>query len=74
MDESRIRELLLSQYGLRVKPEMAKYISGRLISAPQAPLPVIAGDARTGVAVRQVLSGAELLAALSATPSVAAAS
>lgn len=61
MGENELQRYVREQLGLRVGPEMAAYILKRLNAddAP-APIPVIAADARTGIAVRKELPPAVL--------------
>jgi hypothetical protein len=49
-----IGHLFLKQFGLRLAPHMCRYIASRLHSGLPLPdvLPVMGGDARTGVPVR----------------------
>jgi hypothetical protein len=91
VDESGIHKLLLKRYGLRVRPEMGRYLLRRMQKrsdgtsdgtsaatsdgAPQgAVIAVMGGDARTGVAIRQLIAADELsadelaAAAASSTP------
>jgi hypothetical protein len=49
---SEAQQLLLDRLGLRVGPEMAAYVL-RSLDAGVATTPVIATDAKTGVAVKQ---------------------
>jgi hypothetical protein len=63
-DDSRIRELLLKQFHLRVGPEMSRYILDQLKRSRTDSIPVMGGDARTGVAVRQLLAAPKLLDAM----------
>ena len=51
--EQRVRTWLLHRLGLRVGPRTAAYVL-RHLNSPD-PLPVMAGDARTGVPVRRVI-------------------
>jgi hypothetical protein len=59
-DDAQVRELLLKRFGLRVRPEMGQYVLRRLAAAPSDSIPVMGGDARTGVAVRQIIAAAAL--------------
>lgn len=59
-ETSRITDLLLKHFGLRVRPEMGQFILKRMSSSPDASIPVIGGDSRTGVAVRQLLAARDL--------------
>jgi hypothetical protein len=61
MQADQIPPLLLQRLGLRIGPNMAQYISESFNGNPSAPLPIIAGDARTGIARRQSLDPAHLL-------------
>jgi hypothetical protein len=66
----RMADLLLNRFRLRVRPEMAEFVLKRMLDASGEPIPVMGGDARTGVAVRQLLAAQELQRALdSNTPS-----
>ena len=62
MDLTEVRRRLLQHYGLRVEDEMGRYVLGRLTQAGQAlaELPVIGGDARTGMPLRISVSSASL--------------
>ncbi len=64
MDQSRIGPLLLQELKIRVGPAMAAYIARRLAEAkddPSQPIPVMGGDARTGVPVRRLVDPRVLL-------------
>ena len=65
MDEREIRRRLIAQFGIRIEPEMSRYVLGRLNSGADT-IPVMGGDARTGVAVRTMLASSELGAAADA--------
>jgi hypothetical protein len=56
----QISQLLLSRLGLRVEPEMGKYLAGVLVNSRE-PLALIAGDARTGMALRRVIAPVDIL-------------
>ena len=60
MQAEQIPPLLLRQLGLRIGPHMARYISESLAQGSSTPLPIIAGDARTGVATRRTINPADL--------------
>ena len=66
MDEGRITELMLRNFGLRVEDEMTRYILRRLKSEQKA-FPVIGGDARTGTPVQRLIDAAELNALFAAS-------
>ena len=63
MNPDDVRRLFLHRLGLRIGPETAAYVMRRLeagqsaLSVDDAPdvIPVMAGDARTGVAVRRMV-------------------
>lgn len=59
MDDSQMCELLLKRFGLRVRPEMGQYILRRLQDSATGSadaIPIMGGDARTGIAVRQFVT------------------
>jgi hypothetical protein len=60
MDAAEVRQWLLTQYGIRVEPEMSEYVLRQLQQAGKAlggaSFPVMGGDARTGFPVRQMIS------------------
>lgn len=68
MGIEQIQQALLKQHGLRVSDAMGEYILAKLKSAPGADLPIIAGDAKTGVAIRATIPAAELQRFSAATP------
>ena len=47
-----IQQGLLKQHGLRITPAMSEYILSKIQSSGDAELPIIAGDARTGMPIR----------------------
>jgi hypothetical protein len=51
-----IQQALLKQHGLRVTPAMSEYILSKIQSATDRDLTIIAGDAKTGVPLRTVIS------------------
>ena len=69
LDADEVREMFLDRLGIRLEPEMCRYVLARLAeTAPAAgdagtPIPVIGGDARTGVALRRMVP-LELLTAV----------
>jgi len=72
VDLSELQRRLLQHYGLRVEDEMGHYVLRRLTQAGQAlaELPVIGGDARTGMPLRISVSSTSLRADIStASPS-----
>jgi hypothetical protein len=63
--QQRMIELLRQRYNLRVHPEMGDYLLRKLQSrSTSGSIPVMGGDARTGVAIRQLLMAADLQAAV----------
>lgn len=64
MDPSQVDALLLRELRIRVGPAMADYVARRLAEARDGrndPIPVMGGDARTGVAVRRMIDPQTLL-------------
>ena len=62
MDGESIRKRMLDAYGIRVDPHMSEYVLRRLKQAGDAlrELPVIGGEARTGMPVRMTIDLARL--------------
>jgi hypothetical protein len=60
--QARLARILLDRYRLRTQPEMRQYLLEHLRSLAQsdAQIPIIGGDARTGVAVRQLIAANDL--------------
>jgi hypothetical protein len=59
-----VQQRLLDSYGIRVEPQMASYVMRRLTepaSAPPRELPVIGGNARTGMPLRISVDPAVLM-------------
>ena len=54
MDEREIRRRLIAQFGIRIEPEMSRYVLDRFQRGAGS-IPVMGGDARTGVAVRAMV-------------------
>ena len=59
MDASAVEELFLKRWGLRLEPEMCRYVLRQLERTALPPegggLAVMGGDARTGAAVRRFI-------------------
>jgi len=55
VDEREIRRRLIAQFGIRVEPEMSRYVLRRINSGGAGSIPIMGGDARTGVAVRTLI-------------------
>ena len=60
MEIDDIQQALLKQHGLRITPAMSEYILAKLKSSRDKELPIIAGDARTGVPIRAIVPTADL--------------
>ena len=55
-----IQQALLKQHGLRVTDAMSEYILAKMKTAGNGDLPIIAGDAKTGVPLRVKIPMANL--------------
>ncbi len=55
MDAEDVRTRLLAQFGIRIEPAMSRYVLRRLANGAGDGLPIMGGDARTGVPVRRVI-------------------
>ena len=64
MDGEAIRKRMLESYGIRVEPHMSDYLARRLQQPGDAlrELPVIGGEARTGMPIRKIINLAQLQA------------
>ena len=62
MTTTEVEQRLLDRYGLRAEPAMRQYVIDRVTNADAAGFPILAGDARTGLPVRQVIVPAEFVA------------
>ena len=64
--QARLARVLLDRYRLRTQPEMREYLLEQLRSRAEADarIPIIGGDARTGVAIRQLIAAKDLNAAM----------
>ena len=56
MSDDQIRNIMVHGFGLRIQPNMTAYVRRRLLSRAHESIPVIGGDARTGVAVRKLIT------------------
>jgi len=65
LDVSDVQKRLLEHYGLRVEPEMGRYVLRQLAQTGKAlgALPVIGGNARTGVPVRALIDPSRFVTA-----------
>jgi hypothetical protein len=50
---------------MRIQPEMGQYVARQLSKSSLDSIPVIGGNARTGVAIRQLIAAKDLMSALS---------
>jgi hypothetical protein len=57
MDESNLQQHVLSRLGLRIEPEMSRYL-GRKLAGGDGPFTIIGGDARTGIPRREIVQPA----------------
>ena len=64
MNEAQVQQRMLEFYGIRVEPEMTRYVLRNLQQAGAAlrELPVIGGEARTGIPVRKLIDPSRLAA------------
>jgi hypothetical protein len=62
MTEIELQQRVLEAYGIRVEPEMCRYVMKKLQQAGAAlrELPVIGGEAKTGVPTRRLIDPAVL--------------
>ena len=56
MSDDQIRQAMVQSFGLRIQTHMAQYVRRRLLDRSQSSVPVIGGDARTGVAIRKTIA------------------
>ncbi len=56
MSDDQIRRAMVQQFNLRIGPNMTQYVRRQLLGGDAAQVPVMGGDARTGVAVRQIVA------------------
>jgi len=62
VDVTQVQQRMLDAYGIRVEPEMGRYVIRRLqqhAGPTRGEVPVIGGDARTGVPVRRLIDVAQ---------------
>jgi hypothetical protein len=56
VSDDQIRQAMVHTFGVRIQPNMTQYVRRRLLDGgAQGAIPVIGGDARTGVAVRKFI-------------------
>jgi hypothetical protein len=60
MDAEQVRKRMLDAYGVRVEPHMSEYVIRRMNQDALASMPIIGGDAKTGVPVRMSIDPAKL--------------
>lgn len=58
MDAGEVHRRMLAQFGIRIEPAMSRYVLRQLQVGPGESFPVMGGDARTGVPVRQFIPAA----------------
>ena len=60
MSDDQIRQAMVHNFGLRIQTHMTQYVRRRLLdgagNGARRSIPVIGGDARTGVAVRRMIA------------------
>ena len=56
MSDEQIRRALVDHFRLRIGPHMTQYVQRRLLGRELLKIPVMGGDARTGIAVRQIIA------------------
>lgn len=63
MDTAELQRRVLERHGIRVEPAMGEYVLRRLSQAGAAlrELPIIGGDARTGLPIRATIDATALL-------------
>ena len=66
MGIDEIQQAMLTTHGLRITRAMAEYIASHLQLNPARELPIIAGDARTGVPLRAMIPLDQLRASMQA--------
>jgi hypothetical protein len=68
MPESPLQTQVREKLGLRVGKEMAAYILRKLDQSADTPIPIMAGDARTGVPIHREIPASELAPIASPQP------
>jgi len=57
VSDDQIRQAMVHNFGLRIQTNMTQYVRRRLLDGgTQRSIPVIGGDARTGVAIRKIIA------------------
>jgi hypothetical protein len=56
VSDDQIRQAMVHTFGLRIQTNMTQYVRRRLLDGGQRSIPVIGGDARTGVAIRKIIA------------------
>jgi hypothetical protein len=68
VSDDQIRQAMVHTFGLRIQTNMTQYVRRRLLDGGgQRSIPVIGGDARTGVAIRKIIALDALQKAASAS-------
>jgi len=72
VDATELQQRILGAFGIVVEPHMARYVLRRLAEAGGTlrELPVIGGDARTGVAVRVSIDPSKVVSPAPSSSSV----
>ena len=66
---AEVQKQFLHGLNLRIGPETAAYVLRRIDANPEAPaIPVMGGNARTGVAVRVLVEPSQVTAGLTSSP------
>lgn len=55
MDAGEVRRRMLAQFGIRIEPAMSRYVLRQFEAGPGESIPIMGGDARTGVPVRRFI-------------------
>lgn len=69
MSEADIQRRFVRQLGVRIEPEMARYVMQQTIGKPLSstsslrPVPIMGADARTGMPLRRVVNVQNILTA-----------
>jgi hypothetical protein len=66
MEPAEIGRLFVDRLGLRIEPEMCRYIASRMDESDTS-FPIIAASARTGTPVRKLIDAQSIKAAMAAT-------
>jgi hypothetical protein len=56
VDASGISQFIREKFGVRLEASSGAYLHQKLTEQPGAAVPIMGGDARTGIAVRKIIS------------------